>query len=1101
MCRPTWLALSAGLFTACLLAAEQPQPTYQAKVMPASPEAEMRLRKFRVPAGLKAELWAAEPMVANIVSFSFDERGRCFVAETFRHNDNVPDIRGHMNWLDDDLASRTVEDRFAMYKKFLGSRLDTYTTHHDRVRMLEDTTGSGKADKSTVFAEGFNTHVAGIGAGVLARQGKVYYTCIPDLWLLEDTKGTGVADVRKSLSYGYGVHNGFIGHDLHGLRFGPDGKLYFSIGDRGLNVVTADSRTVSNPDSGAVIRCNPDGTELELFAMGLRNPQELAFDEFGNLFTGDNNSDSGDKARWVHVVEGGDSGWRTGYQYMGGDYSRGPFNAEKLWYPQHDGQAAYIVPPLMNIADGPSGLTHDPGTGLPDQFRGMFFLCDFRGGNSGTSGVRSIKMKPKGASFEVAEQKEFFWSVLATDCDFGPDGAFYVSDWHEGWNKPGKGRLYRLVNPEFQGSALQKEVQRLLAEGMDKRPVEELTKLLSHVDQRVRQEAQFALAGKGQAAVAPLAAVTKDDKNRLARVHAIWGLGQIGRSAASAVASAVQPLLTDADSEVRAQAAKVSGDVRLAGAAGALVSMLKDTEPRVRFFAAQSLGKLGAKDAVQPLLAMLRDNTANDPFLRHAGVMGLAGTKDVNALAGLSNDPSPAVRTGALLALRRLGSPEVARFLTDTDANIVLEAARAIYDTPIAGAMEPLADLLGVRPNLPDPLGRRVLAANLRVGTPENADTLARYAARPDAPVALRTMALTYLGQWAAQVGRDPVVGLWRPIEAKSGSTATAALRLVLADLFTGPDAIREKAATLAGQLSITDAVPQLTALLNDASRSSRARVEALKSLSTLQARGWEEAVGKGVTDSAEQVRVAAYGLVAKLDPAVALKLLEGALERGTVRERQAALATLGGARGTEADAVIGRMLDSLIAGKVPAEVQLDVLNAAEKRRTPAIRQALDKYTASVPKDNPLAPFLVTLAGGDAEAGRVVFFDKEAVACLRCHKVDKDGGEVGPELTHIAKEKNREYLLESIIEPNKVIAKGFETVIVNLTDGKRLAGVVKAEDAKVLTIITPEANTVAIPKEQIVDRDTGPSSMPADIKEHLTRAELRDLIEYLASLK
>src|SRR5439155_4104750 len=151
----------------------------------------------------------------------------------------------------------------------------------------------------------------------------------------------------------------------------------------------------------------------------------------------------------------------------------------------------------------------------------------------------------------------FFWSVLATDCDFGPDGAFYVSDWHEGWNKPGKGRLYRLVNPEFQGSALQKEVQRLLAEGMDKRPVEELTKLLGHADQRVRQEAQFALAAKGPAAIAPLAAVAQDDKSRLARVHAVWGLGQIGRSTAEAVAPALRPLLTDADAEVRAQAAKV----------------------------------------------------------------------------------------------------------------------------------------------------------------------------------------------------------------------------------------------------------------------------------------------------------------------------------------------------------------------------------------------------------------------------------------------------------------------------------------------------------------------------------------------------------------
>src|SRR5262249_50746559 len=146
----------------------------------------------------------------------------------------------------------------------------------------------------------------------------------------------------------------------------------------------------------------------------------------------DNNSDAGDKARWVHLVEGGDSGWRTGYQYETKMGVRGPFMAEDLRKPHWPGQAAYIVPPIANLADGPSGLTYYPGLGLPERYREHFFLADFRGG-AGNSGIRSFANKPKGASFELVDSHEFIWSVLATDVDFGMDGAVYLTDWVEGW--------------------------------------------------------------------------------------------------------------------------------------------------------------------------------------------------------------------------------------------------------------------------------------------------------------------------------------------------------------------------------------------------------------------------------------------------------------------------------------------------------------------------------------------------------------------------------------------------------------------------------------------------------------------------------------------
>src|SRR5688572_29357564 len=499
------------------------------------------MEQLRMPPGFKAELFAAEPHLANPVAFTIDNQGNFYIAEThrhsavgpaFRHYEGVLDIRSHLDWLDEDLALQSVPERTQFLAQKLGTNIVRFTEKSEILRLVQDKNGDGVAESSTVFANGFNRIPDGIAAGVLARDGKVWFANLPELWMLEDTNGDGKADKREALHTGYGVHISFLGHDLHGLTMGPDGRLYFSMGDRGLNVTNREGRVLFYPDEGVVLRCELDGSNLEVFARGLRNPQELAFDDFGNLFTGDNNSDGGDRARWVHLVEGGGSGWRIGYQHMHAPPRRGPWNAEKLWYPQWEGQAAYIVPPLANLGYGPSGLAYYPGTGLPEKYARHFFLCDFRGGAS--SGIHAFSLKPKGASFEMASYEQFLWEALPTDVEFGPDGSIYYTDWIQSWNKNEAGRIYRIFHPESRSSQIAVETRRLLREGLRGQNDPDLTSLFQHPDRRVRLEAEFELARRGTNSIPALHQYISDyralaQRSEYAAVHTLWALGQLAR--------------------------------------------------------------------------------------------------------------------------------------------------------------------------------------------------------------------------------------------------------------------------------------------------------------------------------------------------------------------------------------------------------------------------------------------------------------------------------------------------------------------------------------------------------------------------------------------
>ena len=1119
------LPLTVAAFLALLLltTAQESGDGANAAKPAAGDSAEVAVKKFSVAPGLQVDVWASEPLLQNPVAFCFDEKGRAFVVETGRRRSSVPDIRRHDAWRVENLGLRSVEERIAFLKAQLpdsgksgaGSDLtdlnqDGRRDWHDlevegeRIKLVVDADGDGKADTASVFADGFKSLATGTAAGVAAGGGSVWFACIPDLWRFDEKDG--VASTRTKLLSGFGVHVAYGGHDMHGTKIGPDGRLYWTIADCGARVTTREGQVIDNPDSGAVFRCNPDGSDMELVAKGLRNPQSLAWNDVGDLFTGDNNADGGDAARWTHVVEGADYGWRIGWQFLP---KLGAWNSEGMWHLDVDKTNFAILPPVGHIGHGPAGIAHYPGTGLPEIFRDHFFMADFPGG------VRAFALQPKGASYEVVLDKKFqqdnsaqqmtgklLWGLYPSDVQFGVDGGAYVLDWVYGWEKTGKGRIFRVHDPATDASALVQETKRLLGEGMEKRGVEELSKLLGHADQRVRLAAQFELVKRD--AVPALSIAMNNHAQLLARLHAIWGLGQIGRTS-PVVGDLFGEALGGADGdEARIQAVKVIGDLRWQNHFADLLQISGSAkDPRLRFFLAQALGKFRTAEAVPVLLAMLKDNADHDAFVRHAAAAALAACADARTLASTESNASDAVRAGVLLALRRQRSPEIARFLYDKNPQLILECARAIHDAPIPGAYAPLAQLCD-QPNLVSPLARRAVNAAYRLGSLPAAEALVRCAVQGDCDNAARLDALDALRQWNEKLGRDRVLGIVFPNEAKHEERAAWEAYVYNAKtiLGTAPDNLREAAAEACGALNVISAEADLAALLADEKAGGPARAAALRALAAIKSPAIMKAVETALAAKDKVLAQAARLLAAKTSPALAVKLNAAVLGSGSIREQQDALAAIGAQPIPDADALLAAQLDLLNTGKLPAPLALDLLEIAAPRNDAAVKAKLAEFEKRRDAKDPLAKWRECLEGGDAKAGREIFAEKAEAACLRCHKIKGEGGDVGPDLAGISAKHDRAYLLQSIVDPNAVIAPGFENVLVTLKNGDMVAGLLNAEDANEVTLAAlADGKKQRIKKADIQERTTVPSAMPPGLGDVLGKRGLRDVIEYLSTVK
>ena len=554
--------------------------------------------------------------------------------------------------------------------------------------------------------------------------------------------------------------------------------------------------------------------------------------------------------------------------------------------------------------------------------------------------------------------------------------------------------------------------------------------------------------------------------------------------------------------------------------------------------------------------AILSANLTDDPFIEHAAVRILTTLGDTNSLAAAATASDFRTRRGALLALRRLTHSTVTHFLSDPDPRLVVAAGRAIHDVPIVEGFSALAGLL-LRVDCPTNLMSRVIDACARLGTPQHAQQLAGFAKRRDVPDAARALALRTLAEWGSPPPLDRVNGLWRPMVTGaraarprgSDETSPAADRadgtsalpadlgrsasfeegvavkrndapakrafLRVAGEIMDPSTPDEIGVVVGGapasaivQVAVVDAAVGLrtkeasTPLFALYTRPGtppevrRAIVPALAQLKVAQA---GEAVKIALADADPKLRSAALPHLDRLEGEDSVGLLAGLVggKASDIGLAQAALAALAKLPGTQADEASRGFLASLEAGRLPPELALDVREAARARtRVPSAATAAAAKTAAL-RD--------TLVGGDASRGRGIFFGNQTVQCSRCHRVGVDGGTVGPKLDGIGKRQTRAYLLESIVQPGAKLADGFETVVLTLRDGRTLAGTLKRESSSTLEVeVLDDTGTPAISRvarADVAQRERGPSAMPEGLADLLTPFEIRDLVEYLASLK
>ena len=951
--------------------------------------------QFTVGQNLEVSLWAENPQLNKPIQMNFDAAGRLWVASS---------------------------EAYPM--------IEVGQAAPDKILILEDTNADGKADTSTVFADGLL-----IPTGVEPGHGGCYVAQSTDLLFLKDTNGDGKADLKQRVLSGFGTED--THHNLHTLRWGPDGRLYMnqSIYTR---TDTETPRGVVRLKAGGGFRYNTSTMRMEVVFRGLVNSWGHQFDDFGQSFLTDGAGFSG-----------------IAYSFPGAAFKPTP--------------GAKRVLGLISPGSYPKFASAEiiAGNSFPPEWQGSVITCDFRANR-----VTRFSLKEQGAGFVTTQEDDLLRTASSTfrpiDVKQGPDGALYIADWSNPIINHGEVDFRDERRDRWHG-----RIWRVTWKGGAPKEKEDLTQIASKAlldrlisnDRYTRDQARRVLLERDDLSEKQVHEWTKVSSDEYQKLQGVWlqqGLDIIDFQDVRALASADDPKVRSAAMRIVSDLVDPATDSSQPLDATAALAIYRqavmDEHPRVRLEAIRGLGKLKTVEAAS--VALMSLNLPRDRFLDFALAATMDELADVFMVAldqGQWKPDSPDRAKQLEFALTSIDSRLAASYLSKRLAKESIPADGTgpwIELIAQAGGKTELTKLL-------KQVVQKDFEGSVMVRAINALATAQRVRKQKPAGDLNQIRALLELKDPAVKMAAIRLFGVWQMKACIS----------MLADVATEES---EASIQIAAMQSLQEiGQPSVSALARLVrSKNTGVRRQAVICLAALNPQAAAKPFYQSLTEIQNEQDLLNFWrqvLVKKNTGKVLAKHIPS-----TGITEMAALAGLTAAR----DA--GRNEPELIAVISP---YANVTKKAQELTPDRVAELID---------------LVEHDGQPARGEAV--YSREDMQCMTCHAIGGVGGKVGPDMTSLGASAPIDYLIESIYKPNAKIKENYHSVNILTVDGLVLTGIIVGSDNNEVILRDARNKLVRIPKDDIEFQKPGKSLMPEGLVDRLTQQEQVDLIKFLTQL-